>query len=177
MCFPFHFYIHSTNPTSGKLHTWPTSHILTIRWKIPQYLYFNQFSRSTNFFFATLCVPLVCWWRRQWGWITRPFHGSPTIGSGQTSDQLLHMPHNCHFYWPTYINLILPHICHFYDDEIISWEPPYWIRPNIWPSSTHASYLSLFRWGQNKGETISVYWMFAATIDQHLHWIVTYIQK
>ena len=47
-------------------------------------------------------------------------------------------------------NLILPHICHFYDDEIISWEPPYWIRPNIWPSSTHASYLSLFRWGQNK---------------------------
>ena len=129
------------------------------------------------FVFATLCVPLVCWWRRQWGWITRPFHGSPTIGSGQTSDQLLHMPHKCHFYWPIYTNLILPHICHFYDDEIISWEPPYWIRPNIWPSSTHASYLSLFRWGQNKGEAISVYWMFAATIDQHLHWIVTYIQK
>ena len=100
--------------------------------------------------FATLCVPLVGWWGRQWGWITRPFHGSPTIGSDQTSDQLLHMPHNCHFFWPTYTNLILPHICHFYDDEIISWEPPYWIRPNIWPSSTHASYLSLFRWGQNK---------------------------
>ena len=96
--------------------------------------------------FATLCVPLVCWWRRQWGWITRPFHGSPTIGSGQTSDQLLHMPHNCHFYWTTYTNFIfvtfmmtrsfhgsLPigsgqtsgqvlhilHICHFLDGDRI----------------------------------------------------------